>query len=715
MRKFSFVAVVLSVVWCSGLFAQGTIGPDVTVSNTGSIQLWGEVNGIAGYSAASTSCNRGDAIAEWEADDNTHPLIGSQMYRVDAQGRLDLIGISWLKHSFCAVNENSCGNCQDTPCPTLGIGCADTYGTGLNGQQTNLGPRYDVNAATGAYNYPFPTQGEAGDAIYKRLQIRTTDLDPTLNVGARYFNEVVYITTDEQAWNNQFNNTSYREASTNGSVGANGGFNVDYSGPLVEQATGLDAWQAAVPSVVIEDIMVPNDGLIKFAYNVTDLGGGQWRYDYVAYNYNSDRSIGAVAIPVPGGVTTSSLYFNDVDYHSGEPYSLADWAVTNANGALTWSTESFATNQNANAIRWSTAYTFSFVADSAPTNATATLSLFKPGSPVFVTAPILAPETSVIAAEFTASPSTGGSPLVTTFINNSSGNIDTYLWDFGDGDTSTEPNPTHIYLNEGLYTVSLTVTGATGTDTRVRTDYIDVGPAIHTAEIAPTNAFAGATLTVPVIGGSNEFRQGYALALSYPADLLTAVDFSIAGTDAASAEFAAVQLDDVSGTMTLEVFMTDPPAGATNLPAGFGQNLGNLIFDVDGTFIDGETRTLSFSDGVGAVPVNNVYIDLQGNVIPVATSDGEVTFLNQISFIRGNCDGVGQINLIDALRVLNIIFAGAAQPSCLKACDVDDSGQLNLLDGIDLLRFLFAGGSPPVAPFPALGVDTTPDTLPCTP
>ncbi|RAN85892.1 hypothetical protein B5P41_32440, partial [Bacillus sp. SRB_28] len=37
------------------------------------------------------------------------------------------------------------------------------------------------------------------------------------------------------------------------------------------------------------------------------------------------------------------------------------------------------------------------------------------------------------------------------------GKIVSYLWDFGDGTTSTEANPTHVYGKEGTYTARLTV------------------------------------------------------------------------------------------------------------------------------------------------------------------------------------------------------------------------------------------------------------------
>jgi len=53
--------------------------------------------------------------------------------------------------------------------------------------------------------------------------------------------------------------------------------------------------------------------------------------------------------------------------------------------------------------------------------------------------------------------------LTVTFTNQSM-NTDAYLWDFGDGDTSTETNPVHVYLADGTYTVTLTATGPCGED-----------------------------------------------------------------------------------------------------------------------------------------------------------------------------------------------------------------------------------------------------------
>ncbi|MGB9724124.1 MAG: PKD domain-containing protein [Chloroflexia bacterium] len=57
--------------------------------------------------------------------------------------------------------------------------------------------------------------------------------------------------------------------------------------------------------------------------------------------------------------------------------------------------------------------------------------------------------------------------LVVTFTN-ASQNAGAFLWDFGDGITSTIESPTHAYASEGAYTVTLTATGSCGRDTAVR-------------------------------------------------------------------------------------------------------------------------------------------------------------------------------------------------------------------------------------------------------
>ncbi|AKB36571.1 cell surface protein [Methanosarcina siciliae C2J] len=79
-------------------------------------------------------------------------------------------------------------------------------------------------------------------------------------------------------------------------------------------------------------------------------------------------------------------------------------------------------------------------------------------------------------ANFSADVTSGDAPLNVTFTDQSTGSPTSWSWDFGDGETSDEQNPTHIYSTpETNYTVTLTVENALGNDTETKIDYIRVG------------------------------------------------------------------------------------------------------------------------------------------------------------------------------------------------------------------------------------------------
>ena len=78
-------------------------------------------------------------------------------------------------------------------------------------------------------------------------------------------------------------------------------------------------------------------------------------------------------------------------------------------------------------------------------------------------------------ANFEAMPTRGSAPLTVQFTNLSKGHITARVWDFGDGASSLEKNPTHTYSVPGNYTAYLTVANRVGSDTAARS--ITVYPA----------------------------------------------------------------------------------------------------------------------------------------------------------------------------------------------------------------------------------------------
>ncbi|HPQ71192.1 MAG TPA: C25 family cysteine peptidase [bacterium] len=74
--------------------------------------------------------------------------------------------------------------------------------------------------------------------------------------------------------------------------------------------------------------------------------------------------------------------------------------------------------------------------------------------------------------DFNADVVSGMVPLEVAFTPSSMGIISAYTWNFGDGESSNDPMPTHVYEAPGTYTVTLDVTGPYGTDSETKTDYI---------------------------------------------------------------------------------------------------------------------------------------------------------------------------------------------------------------------------------------------------
>jgi hypothetical protein len=89
--------------------------------------------------------------------------------------------------------------------------------------------------------------------------------------------------------------------------------------------------------------------------------------------------------------------------------------------------------------------------------------------------PATAPTVPPIVSAFSASPLSGVSPLSVQFTDATTGSPVIWAWNFGDGETSSEQSPLHVYTNEGTYTVTLQAFNSIqGSDVETKTAYITV-------------------------------------------------------------------------------------------------------------------------------------------------------------------------------------------------------------------------------------------------
>ena len=91
------------------------------------------------------------------------------------------------------------------------------------------------------------------------------------------------------------------------------------------------------------------------------------------------------------------------------------------------------------------------------------------------------------------------------------------------------------------------------------------------------------------------------------------------------------------------------------------------------------------------------------------------------TFVRGDANSDGSINLTDGVIPLLYLFSGGAPPACADSADTNDSGNIEITDAIIIFSWLFTGGAAPEEPSPLspgytkaeCGEDLTEDGIGC--
>jgi hypothetical protein len=439
LRFGRLALIAASVVSCSGAAFGQTTGADVIVGDLPDV-----TNNPAGsifdsVAVGTTSCNKGNTPLNWftGGTDNRHPAISQNVYRyTPSTGRFEQLGQGQLKHGFTALQGSICNSyfgfgCTSTAGTTLGVGCSDPYGSGLNNVVGSGGPKWQVNAATGLFPYPPTVPANAGPP-----QVRLSDLNAGVAAGSRFFIEGQYICGDDAGQGNKNNNASWREITFTANVGtvpAATDFTASLtSGQVVHrEQSGIYAWQVIDPTVTITTYDVPGDGRFILACKVS--GTGPYTYEYALYNMNSHRCAGSFIVPMPGTqAAVTGAGFHDVDV-VGEPNSPADqtnpasndWNISGTSAAapyISWAGQSYngtppvynlsgtpymlaasggfipgtGNDHTANVLRWGTMFNFRFTSEVAPGAGSVAVGLWRPGTSSYFTMNVATPGGSTV-------------------------------------------------------------------------------------------------------------------------------------------------------------------------------------------------------------------------------------------------------------------------------------------------------------------------------
>jgi hypothetical protein len=381
MRAARTFVAVLATSTLAGIvlptpLAQAGSGPDAYIAGLWDFKQFGRVGSVVGCMGDSEVCNAGNEPIDWDGPPGElHPFMVFSMYRLK-DGRLQQIGQSSAKHSLNASQNEFCKfSCDPFPNSTaLGPGCSDTYSVNFNGNsQPFMGPRAEINPWTGEWNYigSHIATPHTHDGIAHRVQINDNDLSAALNPGATYMGEIYVVAHDDL---DPWNSSTWSIFNVSGSPGGTWTFSTEEVLPALGPV--VLSWPEA-SFTTFPDVMV-DDGQAVLATKITDNGNGTWHYEYAVYNHNMDRGIASFTLPIAASVNVTNIGFYAIPSHD-EPWSSTTWTNIRSGSTLSWSTQTYAENEFANAIHWGSMYNFWFDANAAPGELIASFATHKPG------------------------------------------------------------------------------------------------------------------------------------------------------------------------------------------------------------------------------------------------------------------------------------------------------------------------------------------------
>ena len=125
----------------------------------------------------------------------------------------------------------------------------------------------------------------------------------------------------------------------------------------VRMQPAIQAWVGTGATVNQVEPDPGNDGIWFMGYKVTNPSAGVWYYEYALFNMNLDRAIQSFSLPLGPGVNLSNVGSHAPPQHFGwahdgtqvdAGYSSTPWNTTQVPDTITWNTETFAQDQNAN-------------------------------------------------------------------------------------------------------------------------------------------------------------------------------------------------------------------------------------------------------------------------------------------------------------------------------------------------------------------------------
>jgi len=286
---------------------------------------------------------------------------------------------------------------------------------------------------------------------------------------------------------------------------------------------------------------------------------------------------------------------------------------------------------------------------------------------------------------FVADTSIGDAPLMVNFTDSSTLSTPSWIWGFGDGDTSSLQNPSHNFSNPGAYDISLTIQTSYGELTNIKQDYIvALADTIRGDQVeGPMNV----TLEVPIYVINNIPLTRLQIPVEYDGPLdLKYEGHSITGLRTENFDdIAYINYDANNKRFTF------------NMEAGISQTLDPgtgpvviLKFKIQDQLTEDNINFITF-DGYNAYEpwFYSEPVDYQPKL-----AFGSITYSGCCVGMTGdaNCSGDPEPDIADITRLIDFLYLSHTPLCCLEEADANGSGGIpDISDITTLIDYLYLG------------------------
>ncbi|MDF1545694.1 MAG: PKD domain-containing protein, partial [bacterium] len=291
-------------------------------------------------------------------------------------------------------------------------------------------------------------------------------------------------------------------------------------------------------------------------------------------------------------------------------------------------------------------------------------------------------------SNFTADQTFGDAPMTVQFTDMSTIPATSYNWDFGDGGSSTLQNPTHQYMQPGIYDVSLTIATAYGPIVGLKNSFIIAKG--DTLSFVSDSAYAGqdVVISVNLINSMPTDRILVPLVFEEVPDIT--LDSMQLGARTSYFERLRYVTESAATRRYTPELTANIGGGAPPLPPGDGEIL-KLFFSTNPYTLGGQANlidsTFNFTYHVSLI---TEFV----NFVPDFNSGTVSTRF----VVRGDADGNGAIDITDLTYMVTYFYTLGQAPVTIQSGDINFDLMMNISDLTYLVDYMFNGGPPPPQP-----------------